>query len=188
MTMAEVWLRRAQALEGARKQDTGDHVKRVRLQLRLLVEASVCSRQALHWFGSDTAPGGRTHAAFKYGDIRVGNYPALKLTGLKHLRPEAVLTVSFVLEKRTSALVNYSVGLRGSTAGSGRPWYARIDLDETQKGEGPCSHPNLHCHIGNDPDSDDDPTARVPLPWLAPDEALIWLMATADPRFEPHKS
>ncbi|HZH17305.1 MAG TPA: hypothetical protein VE057_23320 [Archangium sp.] len=186
MTVAGVgWRGKAQAVEDGRQKDRADHEHRLRARLKSLVQAKVCHPSAVFWLGAESNPGGRVHVSFKKGDVQAGAHSALKLSTLEHLRPDSMLTVSVVLEKRTSLLLSYAIGLRGLTADSGRPWYARIDLDEEQKGHGPCSHPNLHCHVGNDPDGDDNPTARVPLPWLAPDDALTWLLATVDSRFEP---
>jgi hypothetical protein len=185
MTPASAWLKRAQAVDEARRKDLDDHELRVRRLLQSMVRWKLCHRSALHWLGGESTPQGRLHVSFKRGDAKVRDYHALTLNGLQHLKPGAVLSMSFVQDKRTQLLLGYSIGLRGLSSSSGRSWYARIDLDEEQKGEGPCSHPNLHCHVGNDPDGDDDPKARVPVPWLAPDEALTWLLATVDPRFEP---
>jgi hypothetical protein len=61
----------------------------------------------------------------------------------------------------------------------------RIDLDPEQRGAGPCNHPALHCHVGVDPDDRAAQQVRVPLPWLAPAEALDWLIATLISGSEP---
>jgi hypothetical protein len=187
MTGVEGWRARAKAVEDGRQKERGDHTNRVRVRLKSLVQQKLSDASAVHWFGAESGSGGRVHAFFQRGDVQAGNHRALKLSKLEHLRPGAILTVSLVMEKRSNLLLSYSIGLRGESADSGRLWYARVDLDEEQKGHGPCSHPNLHCHVGNDPDGDDNPTARVPLPWLAPDEALTWLLATVDSRFEPRE-
>ena len=49
----------------------------------------------------------------------------------------------------------------------------------------PCSHAMLHCHMGVDSLDKGGQDSRVPLPWLDPDEALAWVLATLDPRLEP---
>jgi hypothetical protein len=187
MKDASAWSRNARAMDEARRQDREDHERRVRRRIKALVDENLCNPAAVAWFGSQSA-GDRAHASFKSGDERIRNYPALRLGDLRHLQAGAILSVSFVYERRSLIVLKYSIGLRGKSRQAGLPWYARIDLDEEQKGQGPCGHPNLHCHVGGDPEGDAPPDARVPLPWLAPDEALTWLLATVDPRFEPRES
>lgn len=187
MKVVSVWSRNTQAVDDARRQDSADHEQRVRRKLKVLVEAKLCHRSAVVWFGPQSLAGERTHASFKYGDGQMRGHPVLTLKKLEHLQPGAILSMSFLQEKRSGIVLAYSVGLSGRTSGSGRPWYARVDLDQEQKGQGPCGHPNLHCHVGGDPEKDEEPQARVPLPWLAPDEALTWLLATVDQRFEPRE-
>ncbi|HND32278.1 MAG TPA: hypothetical protein PLA94_19880 [Myxococcota bacterium] len=50
-----------------------------------------------------------------------------------------------------------------------------IHLDEKPMGSGACGHALLHGHIG--PDCKTPPKLRVPLPPLAPEEALDWLLS-----------
>jgi len=91
-----------------------------------------------------------------------------------------------ILILQDGTLREYCVSLAGKDRKTGRGWYARIDLDPEQRGAGPCSHPALHCHVEEDPEADGVQESRVPLPWLLPDEALEWLLATAHPeKLEP---
>jgi hypothetical protein len=116
-----------------------------------------------------------------------GDHPAIALSGLEQLKDGALLTLS-VLTDSKAKLLEYSIGIHGRGKTSGAPWYARIDLTEEPEGEGPCGHPLLHCHVGLDPSTQGEPETRVPLPFLAPAEALDWLLATVDRRLEPSEA
>jgi hypothetical protein len=115
-------------------------------------------------------------------DGQAGTYPAIRLNGLRELNDGALLTVSAVVGK-DGGVVEYTAGLSGILKKSKASWFARIDFDHEPRGQGPCGHPNLHCHIEADPNSSFQP--RVPLPWLTPAEAWEWLLATVDPDMEP---
>jgi len=89
---------------------------------------------------------------------------------------------------RKGRLVHYTVSIEGLRTATSPPesWYARIDLAIEEPRIDHCRHPRLHCHIGIDPERNrEQPDVRVPLPWLAPDEALTWILATIDARLEP---
>ncbi len=96
---------------------------------------------------------------------------------------EAKLAFSVELSKDLRYVTQYTASVQGDDKQSGQRWYARVDLDPEQRGGGPCCHPLLHAHVGAS--SSGGVEARVPLPWLGPDQAIAWLLATIDPRLEP---
>ena len=120
------------------------------------------------------------------------DHPAIELKGLNHLKDGALLTLSVLLDPRAQRVLAYSIGIQGQSKRPERDWYARIDLTEEPEGVGLCGHPLLHCHVGEtsegDPALSPSPvapsakaplfTARVPLPWMMPVNALDWLLAT----------
>lgn len=99
-----------------------------------------------------------------------------------------MLLINVVIQD--GVLLSYSVGVSGALAVVGQPWNARIDMDPGPRGSGLASHPLLHCHVGEDDTSMS--TVRVPVPWMPPERALEWLMATACPGLQgfdpPHGS
>lgn len=109
--------------------------------------------------------------------------PAILLKELPHL-DEPKLAFRIALH-RDGRLEQYTMSLVGKDKSTGAPWYVRIDLDDEQKGEGPCGHPLLHAHIGSDPSNKHAQPVRVPLPWLAPHDALEWMLANVAPALEP---
>ena len=110
--------------------------------------------------------------------------PAIALCNLPAL-DDAKLAFQVLLHPDQRRIEQYTMSVEGTERVSGRPWYARIDLDPEQRGSGPCSHGMLHAHVGMDPAEKDGQEARVPLPWLDPDEALAWIFATLDGSLEP---
>ena len=119
-------------------------------------------------------------ALSEHADARTPRgHPAVALRGLDHL-DGAMLTFVVCVQKRSNALLAYSIGLTGTA--DGRPWAARFDLTDAPAGAGPCGHPLLHLHLG-DPEA--RLQARAPAQHLSPAEALDWLLATVDPALEP---
>jgi len=133
---------------------------------------------------------------------RLPRFPAIRLTELPDIA-HADLGLSVHVEQ--TRLVAYSVVVAARLMAGGA-WSARIDLDppllddpdvdeaevedalmtsRARRGRGPCTHPQLHCHLGWEDSVLDTPEARVPLPWLAPHEALEWLVAAVQPGLEP---
>ncbi len=110
--------------------------------------------------------------------------PAIALSELPALQ-NARMSFRVKLRADHKAIEQYTISVVGEERTSQRPWYARIDLDPQQRGQGPCGHPLLHCHVGVDHTEKNPQETRVPLPWLAPDAAVQWVLATLDPRFEP---
>lgn len=153
-------------------------------RIRLLVARDHCSPAAINWLAKDHEAGVERIAVAKAADTTAGSFPAIELRNLTYLEDGAALSLSIDLDRRTKALIAYTVGIRGKH--NGMPWYARIDLSADPEGTGCCGHPLLHCHLGTDPDERFSP--RCPLPCLSPWEALDWLLATVDPRLEPEPS
>jgi hypothetical protein len=159
-------------------------------RLQEIARLGLCDSEVQGWFTT-------TQRELKVSDaapVRIGDWPAIPLRGLEHI-DNACLTVSVTFDR--SGLKEYSIQLRGTRRiPTSPPWYARVDLDERPKGTGLCSHALLHTHVGTTPESDDVPSddpmgahkrfsTRVPMPWLAPIDALNWLLAAVDRRLEP---
>lgn len=123
-----------------------------------------CSAMAVGWFESRSIQQGRNQL-------------------LAHLQDEALLTICIDMDERRREIVSYSVALHGALSVGGTTWYARIDLDERSRGQGPCAHALLHAHLGVGEEGKFSP--RAPLPWLHPADALDWLLATVEPAMEP---
>jgi hypothetical protein len=123
---------------------------------------------------------------------RAGNHPAIPLKKLTGLADEALLTIAVSIGL-DGYLLGYNLGIQGAELGTTRRWYARVDLHEAPAGKPPvvqdggyCNHAMLHCQFGADPnDRRERPSARSPLPWLMPWQALEWLLATVEPGLEP---
>lgn len=108
--------------------------------------------------------------------------PAIALTRLPNIDdPKLAFRVAL---RRDGRIEQYTMSLVGTEKSTGLPWYVRIDLDEAQKGQGPCGHPLLHAHVGGDPSNKQAQPVRLPLPWLAPHHALEWILANVA-GFEP---
>ncbi len=153
-----------------------------------------CSKNVVGWFGSKGSTGGCQIFGLKEGlpEKDKWDHPAIALTGLQHIEDGALLTMSVLLDSRAQRVLEYSIGIQGQSKKPERFWYARIDLTEKPEGVGLCGHPLLHCHVGEA--SEEAPpqlaapakpqvkspvfTARVPLPWMMPVDALEWLLAT----------
>ncbi|MEP7122077.1 MAG: hypothetical protein ABJE95_14255 [Byssovorax sp.] len=163
-------------------------------RLKDLASKNHCSKQVIGWFGSEGRAGGCQIFGLKKGLPAKDkwDHPAIALTGLQHIDDGALLTLSVLLDPRAQRVLEYSIGIQGQSRKPERYWYARIDLTEKPEGMGLCGHPLLHCHVGET--SDEAPpllaapskpagkapvfTARVPLPWMMPADALDWLLAT----------
>jgi hypothetical protein len=169
-------------------------------RLRVLGSQGHSAQQAIGWLWSRPSDG-RTRIDFKpIADGRnAWGHPAVRLRGLEHVEDGAVLTLSIDVDRRKSTILSYSVSIEGNArtrpgepastvatpTGAGRPWYARVDLTDAPVGQGLCGHALLHCHVGGDPGPNEKFSARVPLPWLHPADALDWLLATVDRSLEP---
>lgn len=101
--------------------------------------------------------------------------PAIALAELPNLA-DAKLAFRVAL-RRDGRIEQYTMSVVGTDRNTLTPWYVRIDLDEEQKGQGPCGHPLLHAHVGSDPSNKEAQPVRVPLPWLAPHQALEWILS-----------
>ena len=160
----------------------------LRRRLLRLGERDHCSRTAPSWLEQHTnRRGNRDRLELtQSADARLGSHPAIQLRALEYLEDGAKLIIWVNSEHRRGRLLDYGISLCGLSRESGTRWYARMELDAEQCGQGPCGHPVLHCHVGVDPDAEQEPKARVPLPWLYPWDALDWLLATVEPRLEPN--
>jgi hypothetical protein len=159
-------------------------------RLKELATLGLCDKNVVGWFLSENGRLTISNAA----PVKIEGWPAIPLKGLEHI-DEAHLTLSVTLAKKR--LEEYSIQLRGVRRIEPRtPWYARVDLDKVPKGVGLCSHALIHTHVGTTPETDNVPSndpqgarkkfsARVPMPWLAPVDALNWLLASVDRRLEP---
>jgi len=110
------------------------------------------------------------------------------LTALPSLR-DARLTVLVLLSRKADHVHQFTAMIEGTTPDN-LPWAAAVHLEGDQdpdaadrKGSGACGHAALHCHVG--PTLDHEPKVRVPLPAIAPADALDWLLATVIPGWEP---
>jgi len=115
---------------------------------------------------------------------RKAEVPAIALRNLPAL-DDTKLSFRVVLQRDEKMIAEYTASAVGREKSSGRSWYVRVDLDAEQKGDGPCTHAMLHCHVGVDPAEEGGQESRTPLPWLDPDEALAWILATLHPHMEP---
>jgi hypothetical protein len=159
-------------------------------RLQEIAKLKLCDDAVVGWFTPVRGKLTISNAA----PAKIGKWPAIPLMNLEHIE-DARLTLSVTFDR--GALSAYSIQLLGlRRIESSLPWYARVDLDDKPKGVGLCSHALLHTHVGTTPDSDDVPSAdpmgeckrfstRVPMPWLAPIDALNWLLSTVDRRLEP---
>jgi hypothetical protein len=179
--------------------------------LKGLAERGHCSKTVQGWLKSEKKKDGYVEIAVQHGDAHDNwSRPAIKLKNLAHLQDGAVLSLMVTLSERApKGICAYTLGLEGKSKTSGLAWYARIDLTKKPEGDGVCAHPLLHCHMGSKADEAGAPegssppvtpqadvqtgskrrarifSPRVPLPWLAPWEAVEWLLATVDPSLEP---
>jgi len=150
--------------------------------LTRLAEKKFCALEVQGWVSSKTIDGKKRLVTISNSaDGLVGGHYAIKIATTSNLNADALLTF-IVTSNPDSSILSYAVGLQGVQK-NGDAWYARICLDPVQRGHGPCSHPLLHCHIGKNASSQNDP--RTPLPWITPVEAVEWLMATVEPGLEP---
>jgi hypothetical protein len=148
--------------------------------MKRLADAKHCAREAPYRVASTKLGHSARVIGFRRArDCAEDGHPTVELEGLPWLY-SARLSLE-VLLGRGGEVEQFSVSISGKERVTSQQWYARIDLDPEQRGRGPCSHPMLHCHVGADPNAQGTQECRVPLPWLAPDEALEWLLATVDP-------
>jgi hypothetical protein len=162
------------------------HGNELRARLKMLAERGFCARPAVGWLTQKNREG-HASAFFFSGnaDGKAGGHPALRLDKLTHLEDGALLTVLVVVDQRTTSVLSFSIGIQGKGRETHVPWYARVDYTEAPAGQGPCGHPLLHCHVGQNPDAPEQPEVRVPHAWMRPAEVLDWLLATVDPALEP---
>jgi hypothetical protein len=158
-------------------------------RLKELAHLGACDKTVVGWFTSH-----RGELTLNKSAPLVGDFRAIPLRNLEHI-DGGLLTIRATFDR--SGLRTYSIQLRGTRRiASATPWYARVDLDDGPKGVGLCSHAELHTHVGTMPEQDDLPSndprgtgkrfsTRVPTPWLAPVDALNWLLASVDRRLEP---
>jgi hypothetical protein len=157
---------------------------RILRRLKDLIKRRHCSPTAVGWLTVRTNASAKKIELTKNADGRdARGHPAVLLRGLERLQDGAALTMAIDVVER-SKLHSYTVSIVGRTRSTGAPFYARIDLDEEPRGEGLCSHPMLHCHVGSDPVANEKLSPRAPLPWLHPADALDWLIATFHPALE----
>ena len=185
MSPSESWRKRASEIDDARTAipNRTDWRNRLLTTLRPLWESDHCSQSVQGWLRL-SRNGNRSTITWSQNADGHARHPSLQLFGLEHLEDGALLSVVVNVDEQ-AALLDYTVQIQGRCRGSRASWYARIDLDPDQRGGGPCSHPLLHCHVGADPEANEPPISRSPLPWLEPDEALEWLLATVHPALEP---
>lgn len=171
-----------------------EHQRELNRVLQRLAARGHCQASVTAWLRLQKADQTRrSQLSFSpNADERMGPHPAVRLTGLSHLHDGAKLSVQVQLHERRDELVAYSIGVRGRTRDTDRPWYCRVDLHPDGEAElrgdsqgGFCNHPLLHCHVGADPDRREHPEVRVPVDWLLPHEVLEWLLATVEPDLEP---
>lgn len=181
------WRRLAATIDGARSQygasrlDCGNELRK---RIQRLVAAEHCCDRAVAWVSEATGPLHRTEICVSRSADGAGSrHPAVRLNSLARLQDGALLSFLIVIDVRRGAFVGYSVSLEGVGRDDCGAWRSRIELDPHPRGQGLCGHPVLHCHVGGAA-NERTPEARVPLPWLAPWEALDWLLATADKKFE----
>ena len=193
--MKSRWVLLQEEIEGRRK-DREHSVQTLKTsvlqRLHRLSHGKHCSPNAVGWL-QHRQVGAVTRITLKQGDGHdAWQHHAVKLCGLAHLEDEALLTFSIDVHERGPVLVSYSMSIigrcrppLGSQTATTRPYYARVDLDDTAKGSGLCGHALLHCHVGDDPGHNRAFAPRVPLPWLLPGDALDWLLASVHPELEP---
>jgi hypothetical protein len=162
------------------------HGNELRIRLKRLTERGMCARPAVGWLTQQNRDGRVSAFVFSANaDGQAGGHPALQLHNLTSLGDGALLTVMVVVDQRTTRVLGFSIGLQGKGRRTQVPWYARVDFTEAPAGQGPCGHPLLHCHVGQDANQLEEPEVRVPLPWMKPAEVLDWLLATVEPALEP---
>jgi len=153
-------------------------------ELKRAAGIGICSRSAVHWITHQKVGDDREEVGLlKYGDADLGKHHAIRLYGLPWV-DDAVLSLMAVVE-RSGSVWQYTVSVVGRRKNTNTGWYVRVDLDPGPRGSGPCSHPLLHCHVGEDATARNVQEVRAPLPSLGADEALTWILATMDPRLEP---
>ncbi len=174
-----------------------------------------CSRSAKSWLCRKGDRRRGTELTFSaQTQEEPDDHPALKLQNLPSLEDGARLTVRVLLINKRLEKFNIGLAgeLRG---GAGPwfvrvdldpPLLADdVDLDgpehelferlrtlprdeekrrERKGGAGLGSHAWPHCHVGRTP-SDKLQQTRVPVPFIAPPDALAWVLATADSTLEP---
>jgi hypothetical protein len=171
------WTELGDVIKKTRSERKKDWLNALVVQIRRAADANICAvfeSYRIKKIGRtiEVAPRGGVTTKAKKIDI-----PAIALIDLDAI-DDAKLSFRVILAADEKRLEQYTVSVTGREKASGRSWYVRVDLDDEQKGEGPCSHAMLHGHVGVDPAEKDGQESRVPLPWLDPDEALVWIFAT----------
>jgi hypothetical protein len=182
-----IWTRLVEEIQQARRAPghaRTDVQNAIARRFQALAKDRRCSATAVGWLEARTMAQGRHNIRLMdRADGRDNRArPAVKLRELSHLQDGALLTISVDIDDRRREIIAYSVALHGKLRSGDVPWYARIDLDESPRGQGPCGHPLLHAHVGLGEEGKFSP--RAPLPWLHPGEALDWLLATVEPSVE----
>lgn len=197
----DAWLARDQATTEWRQQlkrAPGDHKRALNHVIGLLVRQGLCPEQAVAWLrvqfpedsivkkvkeaGLPTGHLGLVSLSSSANGVTNRGYPALRLEGMEHLE-EAVVGLQVLADERSRALLAYTVSLSGTLRATADHWMAHVDLTIRPEGAGRCGHPLIHCHVGPDPERKFQ--ARVPVPLLSPEEALLWLVTTVHPPLEP---
>lgn len=178
------WTTLVESIEAARSERKEDWRNKLIVQVKRAVEMKMCAEfepYRIKQSGRTIDVAKRDGATMR---TRKGEVPAITFLDLPALE-DARLAFRIALQRDKKRIEQYTFGVVGTERSSGRAWQARIDLDAEQKGGGPCCHAMLHAHVGAELADKGGQEARVPLPWLDPDEALCWLLTTLDPRLEP---
>ncbi len=150
----------------------------LRARVAKLSRAKVCHERAPWWISEKRSGSRREVYVAESADEVHDGHRCIRLTDLGRL-PHGLLGFRATYDTRGPSILSFVVAIVAEG------WFARIDLTEAQSGQGPCGHPLLHCHIGANPAAKPLLDPRVPLPSLTPWEALDWILATLDERFEP---
>lgn len=150
--------------------------RRMRERLSKLAAERLCPAPAPWWIDVDIANDG----GFL---LRLRGDGLVRLENLANLKDGAELRFAVEVDPRDVVRSRFKVGIEGVSRATEQPWFARLESDGERDGPGRCSHPMQHLHIGTDPNARFQ--VRAPVYPLMPWDALDWLLATADPRFEP---
>lgn len=178
------WERLREVIKKERVERKKDWLNALIVQVKRAVELKVCDDfepYRIKKIGRTIEVASRNGVTMK---TKKNVVPAIALLDLPAVE-DAKLAFRVILQTDEKRIEQYTLSVVGKEKGSNRPWYVRVDLDAEQRGEGPCSHAMLHAHLGADPLDKDGQESRVPLPWLDPDDALAWVLATLDRRLEP---
>lgn len=161
----------------------GECRKHLFARMTKLTEFNMCAGNAPWWIETNTAAMAFAVKLSHNADGTIGSHACILVNRLALLEDGAKLTFHIHVDPTGEPKAKYSAGLVGRVRATSEDWFARIDSSGTSEGKGRCSHPLQHAHVGTDPNARFQ--ARVPLYPLLPWEAVDWLLATADARFEP---